>query len=250
MRALALSVALLAAAVPGITVTPDIYSVYSKSDFEAEVGQYYPYQDSYGSWAILGRDNVYDSPNDFPEDKTGLTAYVASPVSEFPLMTGDLLLRGDYVYFRHNAGPEGYHWYAVTSESFSSLYYVRCYYYNGTVVPSSTPVPIFRFNGDEGSRAVWSLCVAWPASDPHFTGSDFYVPVLIDTSEFVPSLGDIPGDTAFGLVYNLGQWLNSQANVLADFFNFKIFGYPFYQLLAGVGFMLFVGWTMLRFFVP
>ena len=86
MRIFASMLSAVVLAVSGVTVTPDIYDVLSKSDFLSGVGQYYNYDSSTGVCRISS-DFVYSSPSLFPEDTSNLTAYVFAPVSEFPVVT-------------------------------------------------------------------------------------------------------------------------------------------------------------------
>lgn len=267
IRSISCALASFVALASSIIVSPDIYTVQTKAEFLAGAGQYFPYSDNYGT-CILSPSSfdgavVYSSPSEFPDDKTNLTAYVASPVVDWPSSDSEELLDGSKLYYYRSLGPEGYHWQSFSgpTDTYLGPYYVRCYYYNGVQVPATTPIPIFAGNGGSFEYSDWflMLCV-WPLSDaslapPSSVSSaprldDYYVPLLGDTSEFTPSAPDIEGDTPLGLVYNLGVWLNDSASVLSDFFNFKIFGYPFYQLLFGTGFMIFVGWSILRFIIP
>ncbi len=150
-----------------------------------------------------------------------------------------------------------------TSSAFR-LVALRCLYYQGSVVPATAPCPLFvadsnviagnRGNYDlafymlEGvSYPTWTSSLGW---SQNATFSDYLVPCLPNAYNFVPVSPDIDGEDTLSTLYRFGSLLLGDVQNMSAFLNFKIFGYPLYQLLLTTGFLVFAGWTVLRFIVP
>ena len=203
---------------------------------------------------------IYMSPNDFPvpEDRgPNFTAYVAVECTSWPVLLDSEVYDPLILNYR-SVSFSDYHvsssFYTVSSTSSPSLWWVRCYFYNGQEVPASTPCPLMLAVPQssappyDGGRGALSL-LAFETLSQDSLDDDFVVPCL-STAAFVPPYTSIPYDGPLGFLYNMGLMLSGSTEWVGDVLNFSIFGYPLYSLMFGAGFILVLGWTVLRFVIP
>lgn len=242
------------------TLSSDIFAPYYS------VAEYWKvtfstHEDGLGLWYI-DSSYVYDSVSDLPSSiPEGFTAFIRSGDINAPSIE-DARFADDppILYYLPNS-KQGYQRAPVSvSSSGSHLFALRCVYYSGEAVSSSLS-PLFVQNdvfNPQYYNIAWykmsgveyptfSSSIGWLTGD-YF--SNYLIPCLTSAGEFVPVSPSIEGDDALTLTYNLGHWLSDTADSLSAFFNFTVFGYPLYQLTFGVGFMLVVGWIILRFVIP